>query len=794
MIAYVFPGQGSQHKGMGKELFGLYPEWVRQADELLGYSIEELCLDNPDGRLAQTEYTQPALYIVNAFSYRQKLESGGAKPQYTAGHSLGEYNALLAAGAFDFITGLALVHKRGELMARALGGGMAAVLGRTEREVESLLREHGLEGVGIANYNTPAQLVLTGLRQDIERAQPVFEAVGGTRFIMLNVSGAFHSPYMESARAEFRTFMERFDFSDLQIPVISNLYARPYKNAELRTTLANQITGSVRWTESVRYLFGKGVEDIVQVGPGNVLTGMIRVIRNETEPLIVEDEAEADSVEAASTEAAPVEAAPVEAVAASDAPVSAPSPALQEPARTRTASGREAAAAAALGSPAFKEDYNLKYAYMAGGMQHGIASEELVVRMGQAGMMGYFGTGGLDVPAIRSAIRTIAARLSGNEPFGFGIAPCSEHPAKELQAAEELLDPRIRYIEAAQYLNLTPALVLLRVSGLREGSDGRVMRPRRILARVARPETAELFLSPAPERLLMKLLGERKITEEEMRLAARLPMADDLCVLNQEGGGHWDAGATSALLPVVLKLRDELAAAGGCRHRIHVGAAGGIGTPEAVAAAFVQGCDFIATGYLNQCTVEASTSDAVKDMLQSVRIQDTDLAPAEEMFELGAKARVLKRGMFYTARANKLYEAYRQFESIDAIDGKTRSGLEDKVFRMKLDDVVRRCRNEFAPEQWTAIAASPKRVMALAFKWYLGQAFRMALEGNEDWRLDYQIHCGPATGAFNEWSKGTELAQWRNRHADQIGLLLMSRGAGIAAERWRGAEPIELIH
>ncbi|WP_127530136.1 ACP S-malonyltransferase [Paenibacillus kobensis] len=778
MIAYVFPGQGSQQKGMGKELFALYPEWVREADELLGYSIEDLCLNNPDGRLANTAYTQPALYIVNAFSYRKKVEETGVIPSFTAGHSLGEYNALLAAGAFDFITGLSLVQKRGELMARAQGGGMAAVLGRTDQEVEAAVREHGLGGISIANYNTPTQLVLTGLREDIERAQPVFEAISGTRYIMLNVSGAFHSRYMEPAREEFLAFIDGIQFSQLQLPVISNLHARPYKDADLKRTLADQITGSVRWTESMRYLMGKRVEDIVQVGPGNVLTGMIRVIRKETEPLIIEETAEVVQLEAAA-----------ESAAALEVPSLPPQPAaVEEKPANAIMNGALTDAAAALGSRSFKEEYKLNYAYAAGGMQHGIASEQLVIRMAQSGMIGYFGTGGLDIAAIGRAVRTIASALSGGQPFGFGITPCSEFPAREFQTAQSLLDSRIRYIEAAHYLSLTPALVLLRASGLREDADGRIVRARRIMARAARPETVSLFLSPAPERLLLKLLNEGKITEEEMSLAGRLPMADDLCVISQEGGGYWDAGASSAILPVAFKLRDELAGAFGYRDRIHIGTAGGIGTPEAVAAAFVQGCDFISTGYLNQCTVEASTSEAVKDLLQNIRIQDTDLAPAEELFEIGAKVRVLKRGMFYTARANKLYEVYRQFDSIEAIDNKTRSSLEEKVFRMKLDEVVRRCRSAFSAEEWAAAASAPKRIMAIAFKWYLGQALHTAIAGDDDWKLDYQIHCGPASGAFNEWVKGTELADWRNRHADQIGLLLMEQGAAVLEERSRRAE------
>jgi malonyl CoA-acyl carrier protein transacylase len=227
MRAYVFPGQGSQRTGMGGALFEHFGDLTAKADAVLGYSIEELCLSDPRKVLNKTDYTQPALYVVNAFTYLKKLEDGQPMPDYVAGHSLGEYNALLAAGAFDFETGLKLVKKRGELIGRASGGAMAAVVGLSEEQVLEILRGDGLSGIDIANINSPNQVVISGLKEDIGRAEAFFKTAA---VVPLNVSGAFHSRYMEKAKSDFELFVKNFEFSPLKIPVISNVTARPYNS------------------------------------------------------------------------------------------------------------------------------------------------------------------------------------------------------------------------------------------------------------------------------------------------------------------------------------------------------------------------------------------------------------------------------------------------------------------------------------------------------------------------------------------------------------------------------------
>ncbi|MEC1622906.1 ACP S-malonyltransferase [Bacillus mojavensis] len=286
MITYVFPGQGSQKQGMGGELFDEFKELTGQADEILGYSIKRLCIENPYSNLNKTQFTQPALYVVNALSYLKKIQETDIKPDFIAGHSLGEYNALFAAEAFDFETGLKLVRKRGELMSMVSNGGMAAVMGLNEEQVSEVLIDHHLHAIDIANVNAPYQIVISGQKEDIDKAASIFEAkTDVTMFLPLNVSGAFHSRYMNDAKQEFEQFLDTLHFAPLSIPVISNVYARPYSSELIKPTLADQINHSVNWTESIRFLMEKGQMEFEEIGPGNVLTGLIRRIETDGEPM-----------------------------------------------------------------------------------------------------------------------------------------------------------------------------------------------------------------------------------------------------------------------------------------------------------------------------------------------------------------------------------------------------------------------------------------------------------------------------------------------------------------------------
>ncbi len=280
MKTFLFPGQGSQVKGMGGHLFDEYQDLVGKADEILGYSIKELCLDDPDGNLNQTLYTQPALYVVNALSYYKRLEDTGIEPDYLVGHSLGEFSALLCAGCYDFEEGLKIVKKRAELMSLLKDGAMAAILESSEGIVRDILNEANLTSIDLANFNTPSQIVISGKKSDIAVAESVFlekEKV----FVPLNTSGAFHSRYMEQASKEFRIFLNEKELRDLSIPVISNVTAKPYHNDNIVENMSTQISNAVRWSESMQYLLAIDGMEFEEIGTGDVLSGLLAQILAE---------------------------------------------------------------------------------------------------------------------------------------------------------------------------------------------------------------------------------------------------------------------------------------------------------------------------------------------------------------------------------------------------------------------------------------------------------------------------------------------------------------------------------
>lgn len=291
MKTFMFPGQGSQAKGMGGDLFDEFSDLTAKADKTLGYSIKELCLEDPNKELGQTQFTQPALYVVNALSYFKKINETGEKPDFVAGHSLGEFNALLAAEVYDFEAGLKLVKKRGELMSQASDGSMAAIINSNEDEIRQILKDNNLNNIDLANFNSPSQIVISGLKEEIKSAQSCFQQ-GKILYYPLATSGAFHSRFMKPAQEKYASYLKKFKLAEPQIPVIANVTAREYKNDEIAQNISSQIAGAVRWSESVQYLRDKGDMEFVEIGHGNVLAKMVAKIIKETEKAAAEKPSE----------------------------------------------------------------------------------------------------------------------------------------------------------------------------------------------------------------------------------------------------------------------------------------------------------------------------------------------------------------------------------------------------------------------------------------------------------------------------------------------------------------------
>ncbi|HVI45851.1 MAG TPA: ACP S-malonyltransferase [Chitinophaga sp.] len=764
--AYIFPGQGSQVKGMGEHLFDRFPELTAIADRVLGYSIKELCLENSRRLLNRTDYTQPALFVVNALSYLKLKEETGYVPDYFAGHSLGEYNALFAAGAFDLETGVRLVQRRGMLMAAESGGGMAAILGLAAADITKFLALNNLSTIDVANFNVPTQTVISGKTTDIDHARKLFlEQYKGqdqVSFVPLNVSAAFHSRYMREAQHTFTDFLQTFRFAALQAPVVSNATAALYKDEEIHQLLTKQLSSPVMWLDSMQYLRALGVEEFVEVGPGNVLTKMQTRIQQHAIPDYILERVvkNVDIVDPATTTITTDNVTPV-------------------------VDGRS------LGSEVFRKEHGVQYAYVAGSMHGGISSETLVCRMAAAGFLSFYGTSGLTLQKVESAIQQIQSTLESGQPYGMNLTPSFSFPALEERLVDLYLRYGVHHVEAGGYVHLTPALVRYRAKGLSEDSNGKILIRNCILAKAGSIETARLFLQPPPTRMLQSLQEQGVITAVEAALAARLPVADDIC-LEVDTAWRNDKGLSYASLPFVLQERQHYARQYGYTKTVCIGIAGGIGTPAMAASMFLLGADFILTGSINQCTQEAQVSDYIKKILAAAEPQDTGYAPAEDMFELGAKVQVLKKGFFFPARASKLYDLYRRHNAIEEIDRSTQEQLQQEYLKKSFSAIYSDIRNTYSDADMPALAraeSNPKEKMALIFKWYLRECQEFPIRGLEERKVDYQVYSSAAMGAFNQWVKGTELENWSNRRVAVIGKELMDAAVVFLQERLHSLFP-----
>lgn len=297
--AFLFPGQGSQYVGMGQDLYETYPEaraTFDEADKVLGFALSELCFNGPEETLNDTINTQPALFVISVALLRVLESNRLQAPGFVAGHSLGEYAALFAAGAMDLAAGLRLVRERGRLMKEAgerSPGGMAAVLGLETKVVDRVCRRAREETGGViqvANYNSPGQIVISGDFKARDVALELAKSEGAKKVVPLAVSIAAHSPLMECIVDEFRQAVEAVEFRTPMVPVVANVSAAPLESIEaIREELVQQLTSPVRWVESVQYMIGQGVVEFVEIGPKDVLTKLMRRIDKGMQAVSAED-------------------------------------------------------------------------------------------------------------------------------------------------------------------------------------------------------------------------------------------------------------------------------------------------------------------------------------------------------------------------------------------------------------------------------------------------------------------------------------------------------------------------
>ncbi len=431
-----------------------------------------------------------------------------------------------------------------------------------------------------------------------------------------------------------------------------------------------------------------------------------------------------------------------------------------------------------LGDPSFCADYGVRCALYAGAMAHGIASVEMVTALGKAGLLGSFGAAGMVGPHLEDAIRRVQAELPDG-PYAFNLIHSHVEEAMEVAAVDLFLKYGVCVVEASAFLDLTASVVYYRAAGLSRSADGKVRIGNRIIAKLSRAEVARKFMSPAPEKMLAELASAGLITPEQVELARRVPVADDVTV-EADSGGHTDNRPLVSLIPTMLALRDEIQAQYQYDRPVRVGAGGGISTPSAALAAFMMGAAYVVTGSVNQACVEAGASEHTRKLLAKAGMADVMMAPSADMFEMGVKVQVLKSGTLFPMRAQKLYDLYTRYDSIEAIPTDEREKLERQVFRRSLDSVwadTVKFFKERDPDQIARAEDNPKRKMALIFRWYLGLSSRWSNSGEVGREMDYQIWCGPSMGSFNDWVRGTYLAEYQNRRVVDANLQILTGAA-----------------
>ncbi len=437
-----------------------------------------------------------------------------------------------------------------------------------------------------------------------------------------------------------------------------------------------------------------------------------------------------------------------------------------------------------LGDRSFTEAHGLRFPYIAGAMANGIATTSLVVEMAKAGMLGFFGAGGLLPHQVEQAISDITQSLSTTplqNAWGSNLIHSPAEPQTETDVAALYIQKNVQRVSAAAYMELTPAIIRYAATGLFSDGQGRVHRRHHVFAKISRPEVAERFMSPAPLAILNQLLSLGQLTQQEWELAQKVPVAHDITV-ESDSGGHTDNRPLMALFPIIAALRNTLSQRYGYQTPIRLGAAGGLGAPEAVAAAFSLGASYVLTGSINQAAVESGLSAEGKKLLCQADVADVMMAPAADMFEAGVKLQVLKRGTMFGVRSLKLYDAYMRYASLDAIPEAQREKLEKTVLGIGCAEAWAQTEAFFkkrAPHEVERARTDAKHKMALTFRWYLGLSSRWAITGEPTRRADYQIWCGPAMGTFNAWAKGTFLEPPENRSVVQIALNLLEGAASI---------------
>ncbi len=435
-----------------------------------------------------------------------------------------------------------------------------------------------------------------------------------------------------------------------------------------------------------------------------------------------------------------------------------------------------------LGDRAFSATHGSRFNYVVGEMARGIATPRMVIAAVEAGCVGFYGSAGLPLDEVRAGLTEIKSKLAtGQTNWGANLIHSPQNPGLEDATIDLFLDQDVRRVSASAFMQLSPEIVRYAAHGMTRNAAGTLVRKTHVFAKVSRAEIAAAFMAPPPDALLTHLVASGKITQDEASLAALHPVALDVTA-EADSGGHTDNRAAAPLFASISTICDHISAEHNLnRNAFRIGLAGGIATPHGVAAAFAMGAAYVLTGSVNQCTSESGLSPAARTLLHQAGPVDVMMAPAADMFEQGVEVQVLKRGTLFPMRAKRLHALYHSGTTIDALSAKDRNFIET-------------CLGESIDAAWLATAdylrahnpsllhraeEDGNKRLALIARRYLFNAAQWARDGTPGKQIDYQIWCGPAMGAFNEWTEGSCLEAPENRTVKQIAWNLLDGAAQL---------------
>ncbi|MFG2680591.1 ACP S-malonyltransferase [Streptomyces sp. NPDC048392] len=764
-VVWAFPGQGSQRKDMGAGLLDRHPETLARADAVLGRPVRELVADQT--ALRDTRVLQPVLYTLGALTYLDRA-AREPQPDCMIGHSLGEYTALYASGALDFETGLRLVVARAEIMGRASGGGMLAVVGLDVERLWEIMRREGADDVDVANHNSPVQTVLSGPEDSVRALGPVLRRAGAGKCVLLHISVAAHSRYMAEAAEELGAVLDTVTFHEPRVPVVSNVTARPHRADRIALRLREHMCRGVRWWDSLAHLVEQGVTELVELGPGSVLTKLWATARTELAPPTGTQGADgrvpgsgtgADAGGGAAPSARNGrDSGPRSAKDARPGPETGGDSAGAPPTRPKadaTRHRRVPVTRERLGAARFRERYGTELAWVVSGTGDGAVGDE-VCRVARAAGLAAFTDPVPGPPDPASLSR------AGRHGWGVGLRPGAD--ADEQVTA--LLAHEVRHVETGHPHGPDAALVRFRFTGAHRGPGGTPVAVRHVIARVTGPDQAAAFLRPPAPAQLAELVRTKGLSAGEADVARELPVASDLAV--QAPGGWHDHGADACqLLPSVAAL----AARSPGPEPVHVGLCGVVGTPEQAATAFALGAAFLVCTSLTACAPEARLDGPLKDTLARAGDDDVTWAPTERHATLGVLARVVRRGTLFPARAGLLHRLLREHRYFADVPEVRRRHIEEHLLggpatrppadtradgRLRTADVFRRYARETARRTPAGIPVRP---------------------------LDHQLPCDAELTRFNRAVAGTALAAWTARTPDAVAGHLLTNAAELLSAR-----------